>query len=125
MVTLTGLLSRVASFVPLPDSDACQPQTCESGSHYNARKTDIYLCGSTFTAMPPADRKPGYLPDINEYTREQCSGVSWQLAPLWGRKYTIRLQPKCSEDLSVIHAKLFSHSTCFCPEIMRPLSGRE
>ena len=62
---------------------------------------------------------------VDEYTSEQCSGMSWHLAPLWGRKYTIRLQPKCSEDLSVIHAKLFSHSTCFCPEIMRPLSGRE
>ncbi len=107
MITLTGLLSRVASFVPLPGSDACQPQTCESGSHYNAGKTAIYLYGSSFTAMPPADRKPGYLPAIDEYTNEQRSGVSWHSAPLWGRKYTIRLQPKCSEDLSVIYAKLF------------------
>ena len=107
MITLTGLLSRVTSSVPLPGSDACQPQTCESGSHYNAGKTAIYLYGSSFTAMPPADRKPGYLPAIDEYTSEQRSGVSWHSAPLWGRKYMIRLQPKRSEDLSVIHAKLF------------------
>ena len=125
MITLTGLLSRVASFVPLPGSDACQPQTCESGSHYNAGKTAIYLYGSSFTAMPPADRKPGYLPAIDEYTNEQRSGVSWHSAPLWGRSTRFVYNQSALKICPSSMRNFFSHNTCYCPEIMRPLSGRE